>query len=59
VSSPVIIEDNVWIGINCIILKGVKIGKNSAIAAGSVVTRSIPANCLAAGNPARVVKTFD
>lgn len=59
VSSPVIIEDNVWIGINCIILKGVQIGKNSAIAAGSVVTKSIPPNSVAAGNPARVVKTFE
>ncbi len=59
VSSPVIIEDNVWIGMNSIILKGVRIGENSIIGAGSVVTKSIPANCVAAGNPARVVKLLD
>lgn len=58
VSQPVIIEDNVWIGINSIILKGVRIGRNSVIGAGSVVTKDIPSNCVAAGNPACVVKTF-
>ena len=58
VSQPVIIEDNVWIGINSIILKGVRIGRNSVIGAGSVVTKDIPSNCVAAGNPARVIKTF-
>lgn len=56
---PVIIENNVWIGINSIILKGVRIGENSVIGAGSVVTKSIPADCFAAGNPARVIKFFD
>jgi acetyltransferase-like isoleucine patch superfamily enzyme len=55
-SSSVIIEDNVWIGINSIILKGVKIGENSIIGAGSVVTKSIPPNSVVAGNPARIVK---
>jgi len=58
VSQPVMIEDNVWIGINSIILKGVRIGRNSVIGAGSVVTKDIPSNCVAAGNPARVIKTF-
>ncbi len=58
VSQPVIIEDNVWIGINSIILKGVKIGRNSVIGAGSIVTKNVPSNCVAAGNPACVVKTF-
>lgn len=59
VSKPVIIEDNVWIGINAIILKGVRIGKNSVVGAGSVVTRDIPPDCVAMGNPAQVVKTFE
>ncbi len=53
---PVKIEDNVWIGGGAILLPGVTIGKNSVIGAGSVVTRSIPANCVAVGNPCRVIK---
>lgn len=59
VSRPVIIEDNVWIGINCIILKGVTIGKNSVIGAGSVVAKNVPANCVVTGNPVQIVKTFE
>jgi len=55
-SAPVRIEKNVWIGAAAIILKGVTIGENSVIGAGSVVVRDIPSNCVAAGNPARVVK---
>ena len=51
-----IIEDNVSIGANTTILPGVKIGKNSLIGAGSVVAKDIPANSVALGNPARVVK---
>jgi tetrahydrodipicolinate N-acetyltransferase len=58
-AAPVIIEDHVWIGSHAIILPGVRIGRHAAIGAGSVVTRDIPANCLAAGNPARVVRQFD
>lgn len=56
VSRPIIIEDDVWIGMNCIILKGVTIGAKSVIGAGSIVTKSIPANCTAAGNPCKVLK---
>lgn len=56
---PVTIEDNVWIGGGVIILPNVTIGKNSVIGAGSVVTRSIPANCVAVGNPCRVIKNID
>ncbi|WP_318838246.1 acyltransferase [Leptospira yasudae] len=54
--ADVIIEDNVWIGTQVIILKGVRIGMNSVIGAGSVVTKSIPENCLAAGNPAHPIR---
>lgn len=53
---PVKIEDNVWIGGGAIILPGVTIGKNSVIGAGSVVTKDIPSNCVAVGNPCRVTK---
>lgn len=54
--KPIVIEDRVWIGLNATILKGVRIGEGSIIGAGSVVNRDIPANCLAAGVPARVVR---
>lgn len=53
---PIFIGNNVWIGGNAIINPGVKIGDNSVIGAGSVVTRSIPANVVAVGNPCRVLK---
>lgn len=56
---PVKIEDNVWIGGGVIILPGVTIGKNSVIGAGSVVTKSIPANCVAVGNPCRVLRKIN
>ncbi|HIS10399.1 MAG TPA: acyltransferase, partial [Candidatus Avibacteroides excrementipullorum] len=46
----------VFIGMNCLILKGVTIGARSIIAAGSVVTKNIPSDCIAAGNPAKVIK---
>ena len=55
-SASVIIEDDVWIGAHSIILKGVTIGARSIIGAGSVVTRSIPADCVAVGNPCRVIR---
>ncbi len=56
---PIIIGDNVWIGYNSIILKGVTIGENSVIGAGSIVTKDIPANCVAAGNPCRIIRTLN
>lgn len=55
-ARPVIIEDNVFIGANTIVLKGVRIGRNSVVGAGSIVTRDVPPNSIAAGNPARVIK---
>ena len=58
-TAPVKIGDNVWIGMNAVILKGVKIGDNSVVAAGAVVTKSVPANTIVAGNPAVEVKKFD
>lgn len=54
--APIIIGNEVWIGTNVTVLKGVTIGDGCIIAAGSVVTKDIPSKCLAAGNPARVVK---
>jgi len=53
---PVAVGDNVWIGSRSMILKGVAIGDNSVIGAMSVVTKSIPPNCVAAGNPARIIR---
>jgi acetyltransferase-like isoleucine patch superfamily enzyme len=58
ISKPIIIKKNVWLGEGVKILKGVTIGENSVIGAGSVVTKSIPANVVAAGNPAKIIKTF-
>ena len=55
-AAPVVLEDNVWLGMGSTVLKGVRIGKNSVIAAGSVVVRSIPPNVIAGGVPARVLK---
>lgn len=55
--SPVIIEDNVFIGNNVKIMKGVTIGRNSIIANSSVVVKSIPADSIAGGNPAKVIKS--
>lgn len=58
-TSPVIISDNVWIGMNAVILKGVSIGENSVVAAGAVVTKNVAANVVVAGNPAAVIRTLN
>lgn len=58
-SKPVMIGDDVWIGGNCTILPGVTIGNNVVIAAGAVVTKDVPDNCVVAGVPAKVVKKLE
>ena len=58
-TKPIILKDNVWIGDRAIVCKGVTIGVNSIVGAGAVVTKNIPANVVAAGNPAKVVKNLD
>lgn len=57
-TSPIIIEDSVWIATNCVILPGVTIGEGSVIGSNSVVKNSIPKYSLAAGNPAVVIKQY-
>jgi len=56
VAKPIVIEDNVWIGGGAILLPGVSIGRNAVVGAGAVVSRSVPANIVVAGNPARVIR---
>lgn len=56
---PITIGNNVWIGGNVCILPGVSIGDNTIVGAGSVVTKSLPANVLAAGNPCRIIRTLN
>lgn len=58
IASPIVIEDDVFIGTRAIILKGVHIGRGSVVGAGAVVTKDVPPYCIVAGNPARVVKRF-
>jgi len=59
ISAPVVIQDNAWIGDQAIICKGVTVGENSIVGAGAVVTRNVPPNTIAAGNPAKVVRHLD
>lgn len=58
-TAPVTINSNVWIGDSAIVCKGVTIGENTIIGAGAVVVDDIPANCIAAGNPAKVTRRLD
>jgi maltose O-acetyltransferase len=59
IAKPIIIEDNVWITTGVIILAGVRVGRNSVIGAGSVVTKNIPPNVFAAGNPCVTIKNIE
>ncbi|WP_437965732.1 sugar O-acetyltransferase [Sorangium sp. So ce260] len=58
-AKPITIGNNVWLGGGAIVLPGVTIGDNTVVGAGSVVTRDLPANVVAVGNPARVIRTLD
>lgn len=58
-AKPVVIRDGVWIGAKAVILPGVTIGENAVIGAGSVVSKDIPANCVAVGNPCRVIRRLE
>lgn len=58
-TAPIVIEDDVWVGANAVILAGVTIGKHCVVAAGSVVSRSIPPYSICAGSPARIIKQYD
>ncbi len=58
-SQPITIGDNVWIGGGAIICPGVTIGENSVVGAGAVVTRDLPANVVAVGNPAKIIRRLD
>lgn len=57
-TAPVTIEDGAFIGMNCLILKGVTIGQNSIVGAGSIVSRDVPPYVIVAGNPAQVIKVL-
>ena len=56
VARPIVVEDTVWVGGGAILLPGVRVGRNAVIGAGAVVSRSVPANTVVAGNPARVIR---
>lgn len=59
IKSPILIDDEVWIGANSVILAGVSIGKHSVVGAGSVVTKNVPPYSVVAGNPAKIIKIFN
>ena len=58
-SQPIVVKNKAWIGFNSIILKGITIGEGAIVAAGSVVTKDVPAYSIVAGNPARVVRLIN
>src|SRR5580692_10125271 len=58
VGKPIVVERNVWIAAGATVIGGVTIGENSVVAAGSVVTKSVPPNALVGGNPARIIRSI-
>ena len=59
IAKPVTIGNDVWIGANCTILPGVTIGNNVVVAAGAVVTKDVPDNCVVGGVPAKIIKEME
>jgi maltose O-acetyltransferase len=59
VAKPIVVEEKVWIGGGAILLPGVRIGRNAVVGAGAVVSRSVPANTVVVGNPARVIREIE
>jgi acetyltransferase-like isoleucine patch superfamily enzyme len=59
IGKNIIIEDGVWIGFGAIILPGVRIGYKSIIGAGAIVSKDIPPNSIAAGNPCKIIREYD
>jgi len=58
-TAPIVIEDECWIGANAVLTAGIRIGKHSVVAGGSVVTKDVPPYSIAVGNPARIIKQFN
>ena len=58
-ASPIVIGENVWLGGGAIVLPGISIGSNSVVGAGAVVTRDLPENVVAVGNPARILRKVE
>ncbi|MCX6207131.1 MAG: sugar O-acetyltransferase [Bacteroidetes bacterium] len=58
IGKPIVIKNNAWIGASATILPGITVGENSIVAAGSIVTKDVPDNCIVAGNPAKQIKTI-
>lgn len=57
--APITIKDNVWLGYGVVVMKGVTIGENSVIGVNSIVTKDVPANVIAAGNPCKVIRSIE
>jgi acetyltransferase-like isoleucine patch superfamily enzyme len=57
--APIVVEENVWIGAHALVLKGVRIGRDSVVGAGTVVRVDVPSRVVVIGNPQRIVKRFD